>query len=338
MKKKPTTTEPSEELYKRHRPSLFKQVLGQPAAIKSLTSMLEKNAVPHALLFTGPSGVGKTTLARIMQRKLGCADSNYTEINAANFRGIDTVRDVLSTMRLAPIEGRTRIYLLDEVHKLTSDAQNAFLKALEDTPEHVYFFLCTTEPARLIQTVLTRCTEIKLSALTAASIRKLVEDVTVREGFKLDDEVIDRLVEVANGSARVALVVLHKIAALGDDVGVDEQIAAIESSDFRAQSIDLARELTSTKATWHEVAKKLVLIEDDAEGVRRLVLAYCAKALISPPGDGKQPAGAKANAYESWRRDRLAAIISAFECNFYDSGRAGLVFACYRILSTNDNR
>ena len=136
------------ELYRKYRPTSFKQVVGQEEAIRTLTELGKRKAIPHAILFTGPSGVGKTTLARILQRKLKCVGNDFVEMNAANDRGVGIIRSIQNKVGLAPMLGSCRIWLMDEAHQLTSDAQSAFLKLLEDTPSHVYFMLATTDPQK----------------------------------------------------------------------------------------------------------------------------------------------------------------------------------------------
>ena len=153
------------ELYKKYRPKNFKRIVGQPTITEQLTSMTRSNQFPHSSLFSGPSGCGKTTLARIMRNKLDCGDQDFQEVNCADFRGIDMVRDIRNRMNLAPIGGECRVWLIDEAHQLSSQAQNAFLKILEDTPSHVYFMLATTDPQKLIPTIRTRCAEFKVSSL-----------------------------------------------------------------------------------------------------------------------------------------------------------------------------
>ena len=157
----------SKELYKKHRPKNLKRVFGQSVAIGTLKPLIEAKQVPHSLLLTGPSGCGKTTLARILVKELKCAKADFMEVNCADFRGIDTVRDIRTRMMQAPIGGDCRVWLIDEAHMLTSAAQTAFLKMLEDTPDHIYFFLATTHPQKLLKTIKTRCTEIKLKEMTA---------------------------------------------------------------------------------------------------------------------------------------------------------------------------
>jgi DNA polymerase-3 subunit gamma/tau len=141
----------SPELYLKHRPSLFKQVIGQDDAVNVLQQLLKGDRFPHALLLSGPSGCGKTTLARICRDKLECTGADFQELNGADTRGIDTIREIRSHLNLRPMHGKCRIWYIDEAHKLSNDAQNALLKMLEDTPTTAYFMLATTEPNKLIK-------------------------------------------------------------------------------------------------------------------------------------------------------------------------------------------
>src|SRR5581483_897674 len=200
----------SAEIYKRFRPKKLSSVIGQETAIQSLEKMLANN-FPHAVLITGPSGVGKTTIARILKDRLGCSDMDFMERNCADFRSIDDVRDIRRRNELMPIGGRCRIWLVDECHKLTNDAQNAFLKMLEDTPKHVYFFLCTTDPQKVIKTIHTRCTQIKLNALKEETLAGIVQGIIKRANLAVDEAVVDEICKVAEGSARKALVLLDQV-------------------------------------------------------------------------------------------------------------------------------
>jgi DNA polymerase III gamma/tau subunit len=298
------------ELYRIHRPSAFKYVIGQEEAVRVLSEYVTQNRVPHAILFTGPSGCGKTTLARILQSKLECGDQDFVEINCADIRGIDGVREIRSRMQLHPIDGKSRIWLIDECHQLTKDAQNALLKMLEDTPDHVYFLLATTDPAKLLKTIVTRCTEIKVKELSRPHLITLLEYVCDKEGITLDEEVTDRLVEHSEGSARKALVLLQQIMDLSSP---EERLAAIKSSDHKSKGIAIAKALCSPRCTWKELAPIVKSVDDDPETVRHIVLGYMNAIMLS--------GGALT--------ERAFAIADIFQHNFYDSKKAGLTLACY---------
>lgn len=305
------------EFYLKHRPTTFKGVIGQPAAVSVLNDLVVNSKVPHAIIFTGPSGCGKTTLARLLAIKLGCRPANLEEVNAADTRGVDSIRDIRRRMGLKPHGGGCRIWIVDEAHKLTNDAQNAFLKYLEDTPRHVYFFLCTTEPAKIIKTIHTRCTEIRCVLMKDADLAELVRKIAKRESLELSDDVVDRLVECAEGSARKALVDLNKIAGLETD---EDRLKAILSNDAKRQGIDLARALLDPKARWGTVKAILKNIEEEAETIRQIVLGYCTAVLI----------GDKTN---SEMLERAAMVLREFQFDFDRTRKAGLSLACWQAVN-----
>ncbi len=305
--------EPVLELYKKHRPKKFSDLVGQDDAVRMLTDMGKRKAIPHCLLLTGPSGCGKTTIARILKEKLRCSDSDFAELNIADVRGIDVVRSIRDRMGYAPMGGQTRIWLLDEIARATKDAQNAFLKMLEDTPEHVYFILATTEPQQLLGTIKTRATEVKVRGLKPKEMEGLLGSISEKEQFKLSEEVRDKIVQVADGSPRKALVLLNQIVGLDSE---EEQLAVVVAGDSTTQAIDLARALINPKPQWSNVAKVLKGMEDDAESVRRVVLGYCSSIVLS--------GGNLAS--------RAAFILDVFRDNFYDSGKSGLIGACWEVV------
>jgi DNA polymerase III gamma/tau subunit len=273
--------------------------------------MCAAKRLPHALLFTGPSGCGKTTFARILKERLKCMNRNYTEVNAANFRGIDMIRDLIDSLYSSPLGGRSRVAVIDECHQLTKDAQNALLKTLEDAPKHAYLILCTTDPSKLIPTIITRCTEIKVVGLEDKEIYRLVLTVANKEGKTVPKTVIEKITEVSEGSARKALVLLDQVIDLKDEA---EQLDCIQKSDTKQQAIDLCR-LIFRFAKWNEVAAAIKVIKDEPETVRRIMLGYAASVCL---GGGKFAA-------------RAAQVINAFRDHFYDCGRPGLVLAAYDV-------
>lgn len=301
------------ELYRKHRPTTFKAVIGQQRAVSMLKEMVTNDRVPHALLFVGGSGCGKTTLARIIKEKMECSDNDFVEVNCADFRGIDMVREIRNRMGLSPIGGKCRMWLIDECHQLSKDAQNALLKMLEDTPAHVYFMLATTDPQKLLTTIRTRCTEVKLVELKAADMTALLQTTAEKEGKTLSEEVLARLVEYACGSARKALVLLNQVINIEGD---EAQLDAIASSDSKTKAIELARALLQ-KAPWAEVAAILKDLDEEPESLRRMVLSYASNVLL---GGGKAA-------------PRAFLLCDVFQHHFYDSGKPGLVTACYAVCS-----
>lgn len=301
------------ELYKKHRPSNFKEVVGQSNAVAQLSAFVKKGNIPHAMLFTGPSGCGKTTLARIMKEKLDCSDHDFCEQNSSDYRGIDSIREMRKRMGLAPVSGSCRIWLLDECHKLSNDAQNALLKILEDTPKHVYFMLATTDPQKLIKTVVNRCTQIKVDAVSFEKLTELVEAVCKKEGVKLPEEVVSSIANIAEGSARRSLVLLEQIIGLKTE---EDQLEALQKSESKQQSIEIARALIKG-VSWPEMCKLLKEVDDEPETIRHLILGYCTTIMLG--GNAKMSG-------------RASVILNNFRDNYYDCGKAGLVLSCYETL------
>lgn len=314
------------ELYRKHRPQRFKQVVGQNEAVRMLEEMVRENRVPHALLFTGPSGTGKTTLARIVSNKLGCppqleqqrVNPDFVEVNCADDGGLDMVRAIRQRMTLAPLGGSpARVWLLDEVQSLSRSgyAQQALLKILEDTPPHVYFMLCTTDATKLIKTIHTRCTEVRLAPIQDTDLGQLLQQVAGLEGVEISEALVDRICESSEGSARKALVLLNQVLGLESD---EERIESIVKGDTRRQSIELCRALINPRTKWAEAAAIIKNLKDeDPEQIRRQILGYATSVLL---GQGQK---LDTKAY---------LILTAFEGNFFDSGKAGLVRAAYEVM------
>ena len=304
----------SVELYKKYRPKDFDEIIGQEEAVSTLQSLVEQNKVPHTILFSGPSGVGKTTLARILANKLHCSEHDCIEVNAADDRGIDLVRDIRQLMNLAPIGGLVRVWVIDECHQLTAQAQESFLKILEDTPKHVYFFLCSTDPQKLKKTIRTRCTEIALKEIPKQKLYQLVRRVYRTEYKKtLTDSVAKDIVEASEGSARKALVLLHQVAEIEDE---EEQRKVIQRSDKKRQAVEIVRKLMDKKTSWKQLAEIIREVDEDPEQVRRMILGYASKVALSG----------------GYVAERACLILDEFRDNWYDCGKAGLVISCWRVL------
>ena len=304
-----------DELYKRYRPKTLSDVVGQRGAVESIQTMLDNDDVPHAVLFSGPSGCGKTTLVRILTKSIGCSKYDFTEMNSASLRGIDDVRSIQNVVERSPMKGDCRVWIIDECHRMTSDAQSALLKTLEDPPAHAYFFLCTTEPSKMIRTVRTRCMDIKVNSITDSDLKTILENVCKKEKKKLPTNVLEKIVESSSGSARQAVVYLQQVMGLNS---ASAMLEALVPEAVQQQGIDIARAIFSKKK-WIDVTKMLKEITEDPEGIRRIVLGYARTILLS----GNVNKARKA-----------IQVIEAFGEPFFNSGDAGLAAACFEIFDT----
>lgn len=274
------------EVYKRCRPKNLDAVIGQDKAVQVIRQAFAKKNVPHTIMLHGPSGTGKTTLARIVGDMLGCDSADFFEYNASDFRGVDTVREIRARMGYSGLsKGKIRVYYLDEVHQMTGVAQNAALKILEDTPQHVYFILSTTDPQKVIKAVQSRCTKIGLTEVASADMKKIVKRAAKKCKIKVrSDKVMRMLVAASNGGPREALVLLQNLQGIKTE---KEQIAIIEDSDNDKPTRTIAQALISGMG-WQDMAKLLKdLPADKVESTRMGVIGYCAAILMNGAKNGK---------------------------------------------------
>jgi DNA polymerase III gamma/tau subunit len=300
------------EFYRRNRPKRFRDVVGQKKAISMIVGM--KDDYPHCTLLTGPSGTGKTTIARITAMNLGCDKLDYLEINASESRGIDTIRDIKNGLALAP-RGKCKVYVFDECHMWTSLVQNSLLKILEEAASYVYFFLCTTDPHKLLNTIKTRCTEFKLKNLQTADMKKVINRVLEVEKISISSDVMDKIIEVSEGSPRKALVHLQQVANLEEK----DQLEAINDVDLKAEMIELCRIMLKGKSgSWMDAMRIIKTIDNkEAEGFRHLVLSYCTTIL----------AGSSKKMWPTAYR-----IMDCFMEPNFNNGRAQIVTSCWEAM------
>jgi len=198
-------------LYRKYRPHTFHEVLGQDHIVRVLEGAIKSGNIAHAYLFCGTRGTGKTTAARIFAKEIGCGGSDLYEIDAASNRGIDDIRELREAVKTFPFEGKYKVYIIDEVHMLTKEAGNALLKTLEEPPTHVIFILATTDPHKVLDTVLSRCQVFTFKKPPIEILKELVLDVAKKEGKVLDHASADLIALLGDGSFRDTLVTLQKV-------------------------------------------------------------------------------------------------------------------------------
>ena len=252
-------------LARKWRPRRFSELVGQEHVVRALSNALETGRVHHAFLFTGTRGVGKTTIARIFAKSLNCVRGvgaepcgecevcvavdegrfvDLLEIDAASNTGVDDVREVIENAQYLPTRGRYKVYLIDEVHMLSKNAFNALLKTLEEPPEHVKFLLATTDPQKLLPTVLSRCLQFHLRRLGEEQIAGQMRHILAAEGVAVEEGAISQLAHAADGSLRDGLSLLDQALAFGGGGLTDADVRAMLGTVDRGQIAGLLDALT----------------------------------------------------------------------------------------------
>ena len=297
-------------LYQKYRPISFSEMVGNEEQIKSLENIFTKINHSHVFIFTGPSGCGKTTAARICSNLLF---ADIIEINSADNRGIDTAREIIDQMKIKPLSGRNIAFIIDEAHKCTNDFFNAMLKPLEDTPEHIYFFICTTDPQKIIKTFLNRCTEYVFNFLSDVDIGTILNKIISEENLNIDSEVFYEIVNNCNGIPRNAIILLEKI------IGLDNQCAIKLIQNWIDYDIDirnLCSGILNKNLSWLDCCNLIKKINDiDIEKVRYSIINYMGSVLLN----GKQ-------------NDTAAQVIYNLRDPLYNIGKSGLILALYQIF------
>lgn len=294
-----------------HRPSDLSQIFGNKAIVDSLTSIFErKSDYPHAYLFHGPTGCGKTTLARIVAKMLKC--NKPEEYNMSNLRGIDAVRTLAEDCIYLPLTGRNRVYILDEIHRQTKDAQNALLKLLEDPPEHVYFILGTTDPEQLIPALRGRCHQYQVKALKTSEMIALLQSVLRKE--KIEDypyKILSEITLLSEGLPRNALIMLDAVIDMSDEETALASLSTVATCDATSKELCNA---VLTGVPWMKTKEilKALLMENTPEDIKNAVLGYCANTLLG-----------------SKRNDRASQMIDLFGDNIFYNGRQKLIQMVY---------
>lgn len=298
-------------LITKYRPDSFGAVVGNTAAIDSIKSALDKTPPKRTFLLSGPRGTGKTTIARIIAKYVGCdIEHNFHEIDSADFRGIDTARELIKSTKYKGLGGGVKVYLLDEVHKFTKDAQEALLKTTEEPPEHVFIVLATTDPQLLKPTLVDRCLHCKTVPLTDDDGLKFLKKIVRREGKQLPDNILQSILEKAEWRPRSALNLLEKII----DISPDKMEQALEKEKaFESQTIDLCRALING-TNWAKLMNIIKGLEaEEPESIRRAVMGYCTAIMMKE------------------FNETAMIVAECFEKPFYDNGRNDLILSCARL-------
>ena len=198
-------------LYRKYRPQKFSDVIGQDHIVKVLEGAIKLGNISHAYFFSGPRGTGKTSVARILSREIGTSANDLVEMDAASNRGIDDVREIRESVNTLPFESRYKVYIIDEVHMLTKDAWNAFLKTLEEPPAHVIFILATTELEKVPETVISRCQSFSFRQPNQATLKDFALSVAKNEGVVLEPAAAELVALLGDGSFRDAHGILEKV-------------------------------------------------------------------------------------------------------------------------------
>jgi len=261
-------------LYRKYRPRDFKGILGQDHIVRVLEGAIKSDNISHAYLFCGTRGTGKTSVARIFAKEIGCSTTDLYEIDAASNTGVDDVRDLREEIRSFPFEGKYKVYIFDEVHMLSKSAFNALLKTLEEPPAHAIFILATTELHKLPDTVVSRCQLFNFKKPPKEILKNLVLDIVKKENRDMDNASADIIALLGDGSFRDTLVTLQKVLSSSEEKKITanetERITGIPKNTMVNDFLSALNEKNIPNA--YEVLHRVVSENIDVAVFLKLVL------------------------------------------------------------------